>query len=270
MSKYPYIGKLLSSEDRFSIALLLGDGKGVLLENTIDDKDTLTYTDEFCDWVFTDITADYLRNTKVKVESHEHRCFIIGFANKHADRTLNKDGYLYLMNGNTGIEHSKEINLPMPPKEEEMKNQVYGAAEAQESAVKASRAIDALKEIGCDYIDGKWMIRPKEAPIYTKEMHDRGELPPVGSEVMTSHGKAVVKLPPDKAGFMIAEANGVYQTLTIGNVRPLPTSADKLRDELVRSMDNSNTAFTYADHIAKAIINGDIDVSKYVKGESND
>ena len=262
MSKYPYIGKLSISEDRFSIALLLGDGKGFLLENTIDDKDTLTNTDEFCDWTFTDITADYLRNTKVKIESLEHAKMIQSLIDKAGLFSFRAahDDFLYISNSHNAL-NPKEITLPIPPKEEEMKKPIEvhnGTGE----------------KINIETIDlgGRTIVQIKlkedkemQKPTYTKEMYERGELPPVGSEVMTSCGKAVINLPPDKVGFMIAETNGVYQTLTIGNVKPV-SPVDELAAKIANAADSDDVRST-REMIAKAIINGDIDVSKYLGGE---
>lgn len=272
MKSYPYIGK--GQDNR--VVLFFKPECGTVLEDGGLIYNKGDYSDAWIDRMFENITADYLRDTKIKIESPEHLEMIKLMVDRCGSRlsdvsTADNEIVICFGDNQTPISEIKEIFLPLPTMSEVN-------IEATMPDVKPSKEVAAVKTLeGLNYTyHGAELWRPPlgkcpkhiaNHPIYTREMHERGELPPVGSEVIVSFDSKpsiVVSSEPDDNGMIVTKFDGEYLITCIDVVKPLPTPADELRDKLVESMDNSNTAFTYAEHIAKSIINGDIDLSKYV------
>ena len=133
------------------------------------------------------------------------------------------------------LNKDKKIFLPLPPKED---GEMFGNT--------AKLLNESLSE----------------KPIYTKEMHERGELPPVGSEVLIPHAGSerheVVVGTPDKDNMIISMCNGYYRRINVDDIRPLPSPVDELDRELDRFFELNSI-----EDLAKAIINGDIDGLTY-------
>ena len=76
-------------------------------------------------------------------------------------------------------------------------------------------------------------------PAYTKEMHERGELPPVGSEVKVSSGSGVVRLDQDEHGFLCILVNGEYCLISKDAIKPIPTIEDDIAGIIHQFCDES-------------------------------
>jgi hypothetical protein len=150
-NKYPYIGesKLVGKK-----VLFHADNHGIYLDG--ENCEIGNNRKNWNEAAFNSITLDYLTNTYGKCESQEHADFICKLyknAGFNVVNDYNSDKWDYFSCNETILAfHSKEvacddgerlIHLPLPPKKD--------------------------KEM------------PEDKPVYTKEMHERGELPPVGS-----------------------------------------------------------------------------------------
>lgn len=202
---YPYIGKGKGSG---SIVLFYEQNKGVTLESKSWSSENLQYSNGINEDLFKNITADYLRNTKVKIESEEHEIFIKKIVYDAGLMSWVSDGYVFIFDIDMETV-SRVITLPLPPKES-------------------------------------------------------GEWPQLGGEVSFPSGKGILVVDkPDTNGVVIvrstdADSIGEYKKVSLGALKKPPKPEEDLRDKLIKAMDNSNTAFQYADYLSKAIIKGEI------------
>ena len=198
--KYPYIGK---SQYLGTVVFFASKDYGAVINSKWEDS--------WNEDTFTNITRKYLTNTYGKCESQEHADFICKLAENAGftpenDYHAEKGRVWFSFNHETGSffeEHTakddneKLIHLPLPPKEKPMEetrpvvatmsprdnnpnNKAFDVSEVKETA-------DAFEGVQCSGLSFHclkmyWNIEFKK-PIYTKEMHERGELPPVGSFV---------------------------------------------------------------------------------------
>lgn len=161
--KYPYIGE---GKRTGNIVLFTSNSTGevIVAGNSATDSYCEGYTsDAWSEGAFEDITKGYLLGcygkTYGKCGTREHTDFIHDLAKNSGfklDQNYSEGGYFYFCGEGAygfGCEKlcstsAKLIHLPLPPKEKEM---------------------------------------PEVKPVYTKEMHERGELPPVGSEFVFTY-----------------------------------------------------------------------------------
>lgn len=112
-------------------------------------------------------------------------------------------------------------------------------------------------------------------PIYTREMQERGELPPVGCKVEIPSGYGIVAInKPDVNGIVIVESTsgeskGEYKRVALSAIKPTPTPQEKLAEQIfqhsgIRARDGGKES---ASDIAKAILDGEIPGFKYEGGE---
>lgn len=175
------------------------------------------------------ITREYLANTYGKCESQEHADFICEIAENYGIKLADIKGCSYRHYSSSGFFNffindgelvlgffdseaasdsgEKLIHLPLPPKENEMESQLPTASSGTE-----------MPEVK--------LIKP----IYTKEMHERGEYPPIGSEVQLRTGVGTIELGVDSVGLFPALINGKYCLVDIGSIKPIPTIEDELVD----------------------------------------
>lgn len=128
MSKYPYIGK---GKEIGSIVLFYGECESVTLESKTWASSDLQYSNFINESAFENITADYLSNTKVKIESEEHAEFVIKLFNSAFGTEANSMNPVWVYNeGLRGVSQRfhgepskdlKQITIPLPPKEPEIK-----------------------------------------------------------------------------------------------------------------------------------------------------
>lgn len=124
MSKHPYIGK---GKESGSIVLFYGECEGVTLESKTWASSDLQYSKCINESVFENITADYLSNTKVKIESEEHAEFVIKLFNNAFGTEANSMNPVWVYNeGLRGVSQRfhgepskdlKQITIPLPPKQ---------------------------------------------------------------------------------------------------------------------------------------------------------
>lgn len=194
--KYPYIGDNGTGQ----VTVIYSKGKAFHLGGRFKGE----YAENYLELEVKNITREYLANTYGKCESQEHADFICKMAENHGfvvESEYEKERAFFnfyedtldfwIDEGTAKTENEKLIHLPLPPKEKTMK---------------------------------------EAKPTYTKEMHERGEYPPIGSKVKLRDGVGVVELGVDSNGFFPVLTNGKYRLLDIGCVKPIPTIEDELTD----------------------------------------
>lgn len=273
MSKY-WIGK---TQKTGRVVVFYGGSKGTLIECNHGGRIN-TYSEDWSPEVFTDITADYLRNTKIRIKSPEHSEFVQklifsagGKWNGGADSVgWTRADYLFVNRwlriscrpciGNDDYfeKHpNKEITLPLPPKEKEMPKL---NPKQQEQKYK-----DEFEEVRLAALNSCHTFVDK--PTYTKEMCERGELPPVGSEVQIEFNDNWFNVTVEYVGkkYAIAKSKKGKEfciKLSGDKWRAKTSPVDELAAEIANASDNDEVHPSH-ELIAKAIINGDIDLSKY-------
>lgn len=246
--KYPYIG-----DNRFGqIVLIYGKDSAFHISGQYQGE----FSDAYNETGVRNITREYLANTYGKCESQEHADFICKLAENAGFRTSNDydENLQWFCSSNYRVAFYEEfvsksdgeklIHLPLPPKEKEMpevkpaiatispkdnnpNNKAFDVFEVKETA-NAFEGVRCSGEAFHCYKD-YWGIEFKK-PVYTKEMHERGEYPPIGSKVKLMVGYGVVELGVDSNGFFPVLTNGKYQLLDIDSVKPITTIEDELFD----------------------------------------
>lgn len=241
MNKFPYIG-----ENRHGvIMLILSRSKAVILSDVNKGKthsipDSKENPSTWFERKYKNITAEYLTNTYGKVESKEHAEFIKLIAGNEGIKcnymVVSDDikyfyfsgGVLFFTFSSINDDKFKLITIPLPPKEKSMESQKEWPAVGDEVLINLANH----NAIYGHNIDGK---------------------------------KAVVRSifkDGDTTVYAVSYEGACY-CFVGGILKKPPTPEEELRAKLISVMDNSNTAFTYADFISKAIINGEIDGLEY-------
>lgn len=178
----------------------------------------------------------------------------LGFYNTEGARTL----------------HEKLIRLPLPPKEKvmpEVKEQkpkitLFYKANPDEPFLSETSDIEIAKTEDLhikiiNHTNEHVQFIPKDntlqiggfkllnaddterKPVYTKEMHDRGEKPPVGSLVeVETYGNGVVKLHPDIHGLLCVLIAGEYYLVDKSALKPIQTIEDELVEDIAEYFDS--------------------------------
>lgn len=213
---YPYIGEGKRSGN---VVLFTAKGVGAVIAEGESVTDSFKVGVKSSTWeegLFKNITRKYLANTYGKCDSQEHADFICGLAKVNKLKYRNDFGgdllwfycdgnkLEFYTENNAAGNNAKLIHLPLPPKESKMgsiQNSKIVAVVTPKENNSSNKPFNAIKihktnngyvgrkECGMEFhvYDNFWEIEMLEAkpskPIYTKEMHERGELPPVGSFV---------------------------------------------------------------------------------------
>lgn len=91
-------------------------------------------------------------------------------------------------------------------------------------------------------------------PVYTKEMHERGEWPPVGSIVNYCVDEVEVLInKPDTDGCIIIIMRGEYLPVKIDKIKPIPTIEDDVAGIIHQFCDE--LTFKDSNIAAKQILN---------------
>ena len=240
--KYPAILKNgPSSVHRHQVVIAYSDNLALHIEGLFKGKLAKHYDTRNT----VNITQEYLANTYGEVLSPEHAEFIIELAELHGFKFIgsksdittaksfmiyNKEIDVYPVNfsslSNVGCR--KKIKIPLPPKS----NTNTPEEDFEMQQIQKNNG-DNLMFGGAD--------KCKEWPC-------------VGDKVQTSFGKGVIKLLPDIKGCYVILIDGVYFQLKLDEIKKPLTPEKELRDELINVMDNSTTAFVYAEHMAKYLI----------------
>lgn len=215
-NKYPYIGDNMDGQ----ITLIYSDGGCYHIKGDFKGE----YVKEYNEVGVKNITREYLANTCGKCESQEHADFICNLAenagfNVYAFHSTDKWFYFdedslhfVVFKSDTNDCDEEPINLPLPKKQKQME---------------------------------------ESKPVYTKEMHERGELPPVGSKCIHSglindfenrcgweEGQLVDILSEYKGGVIFRRENldayglVVDHTCNASHFKPIPTIEDELSNEI--------------------------------------
>lgn len=225
-NEYPYIGKAPVSG---YIVLFLAKDLAALIDGN-HSQGVSNYVNYWVESRFTNITREYLANTYGKCESQEHADFIcklaninnLPFVNNYSDKAqwFNVSGGCvdFHSEHESSKNNEKLINLPLPPKKESK--------------------------------------MPEEKPVYTKEMHERGELPVVGMEFLmcdlAEHNRCYDFSGLKCTVISTAEFND-HLVVTFNNeiegigslikhdqwMLPLPTIEDELTDDIAEYFDSS-------------------------------
>lgn len=178
MNKNPYIGKGLNSG---SIVLFYEQSKGVTLESKTWARENLQHSNCINEDLFTNITREYLANTKVEIESEEHRKFILNLAKVNGLYCfrLVGDNFIYITNKENGnVFNPKLITLPLPPKEAAMSKAQVNVNNNTDSIVQVTKSDD----------ESNIFIHVNDLP------KDSGEWPQVGDEVLIDSNKHLSEL----------------------------------------------------------------------------
>lgn len=216
--KYPYIGesKLIGTKVIFS-----GAGDGVVIDG--EHYEIGRRRNNWSEPAFNEITREYLTNTYGKCESKEHADFICELAENSGftpenDYHAEKGRVWFSFNHETGSffeeraakdDNEKLIHIPLPPKEKPME---------------------------------------ETKPTYTKEMHERGELPAIGSKVkyLSCKGEVVVNKPDESGVIVVLDSHyNEYKMIALSAIKPIPTIEDDLREWLDGYIDWPESAGEY-------------------------
>jgi len=233
--RYPAI---YQSTVNWNAILLFSDKQGVVL----DKHETVISTS--CGWIesaFKNITTEYLANTYGEVKSKEHAEFIVKLAevNKVVVCDVYRDPHkffavidsslLFLNSGAIAMKDGrKQITIPLPP----------------ESNVNTPEEDFEMTQVAKNNGDN----------LIFGDADKCKEWPCVNDEVETDDGVGVVKLMQDVRGYYVVSVNGEYYQYQIDELSKPKTPEQELRDELISAMDNSNTAFQYAEYLAKYLL----------------
>lgn len=224
-NKYPYIATnglnnfLIYAENT---ATLIGDESNCFSSGfkIVVGEDTLK-----------NITREYLENTYGKVESKEYAEFISKLAMSAGFgfpfNKVKSNGYFSVSGGNIyfwGSENvasslnEKLITIPLPPKEPESK-------EWPQVGDDVTVRIDAHQ----------WDVK-------------------YGHEVDSKKGVVRSVFKDGKVTVYAVSVDGVCYCFVRGLLQKPKTPEQELRDELIAAMDDSGTAFTYAEYMAKYLL----------------
>jgi hypothetical protein len=238
------------------------------------------------------ITAEYLTNTYGRVESKEHAEFIVKLAEVNGFKYVDewKEGMFFCICNDMekGIilrffretlaksYGEKLIAIPLPPKE--------GEEAVEQTEAKAAAAMRTVIDLGYTYHGGELWKPPLDdvkcnheqflnrcsenaesarKALWSDYINRSKEWPAVGDEVLINNLKCNVIGIDGDAYWIKRKKTGTYDIAKREQLKKPPTPEEELRTKLISVMDNSNTAFAYADFISKAIINGEIEGLEY-------
>lgn len=303
MNKYPYIAEsnqskvpwLIYSE---SLAICLGCESHSYKK--ISNYDLVEFFSK-------NITAEYLRNTKVKIDSGEHSELVQnlvfnagGSWSSGSVQIKNLGAEWHFIDGELLISNSYQrdcdktnmrlITIPLPPKD--------GEEAVEQTEAKAAAAMRTVIDLGYTYHGGELWKPPlgdvkcnheqflnrcsenaesARKALWSDYINRSKEWPAVGDEVLYDGSserlkeikgemvKVIGKYSFDAVNYITVKHydHGVFAMRLGSWIKKPPTPEEELRTKLISVMDNSNTAFAYADFISKAIINGEIEGLEY-------
>lgn len=216
--KYPYIGYWEATE---LTVLFVANREGFEIE---EDG---SYSCEWSEHEYTNITRDYLQNTYGQVQSPEHAEFIAKLCESNGIELFNNyDEGITQFAINRGeliftyikpaiSDHDKQITIPLPPK------QIQTATPEEEFEI-----TQIMKNAGDNLVLGC-------------EDSKCDEWPQVNSEVQTSVGAGTIRLMPDKLGHFIVEIDGVFCSMNIEQLSKPKTPEEELRDDIKQEVFSS-------------------------------
>ena len=94
-------------------------------------------------------------------------------------------------------------------------------------------AVATLKGLGYTFHGGEqWKPPLVVKPVFTKEMADAGELPPVGSMVLCKDFEVEVVLGDDNLGVMVVSSKGTWHKVSKHDIRPILTERDIITNDM--------------------------------------
>ncbi|QDP50476.1 MAG: hypothetical protein Unbinned6284contig1001_32 [Prokaryotic dsDNA virus sp.] len=175
MNTYPYIGKFVGHTGH-SIVLFAGEGEACYLGGDFETSEKYVFRDDYFECEFTNITREYLADTKVGIESEEHRSFIQKMISKSDLWTTRNSDVLYIMSKPNNESTCKEIHIPLPPKEPK-------EVSMNEIKVDVTNNTDSLVQIKKSDDESSIFIYVNDPP---KEPEPK-DWPQVGDEVFCEH-----------------------------------------------------------------------------------
>ena len=245
--KYPYIGiatdgtAVLFSAKKTG-ARIAGDGISELFG----------YSNCWNENAFVDAGHHYLANSYGKCESQEHADFICKLA-ENGDFNICSDysysrvmrrmffcfyrGYLYFFNGSLASDEGRKlITLPLPPSKKEIPS----------TQVIESEQVSQFPKMEVDTPMPQVKSPKQEKPVYTKEMYERGERPPIGSDAIlrykfdskTVEHRGCILFVSDRN--IILEINGRDSHFKACEyvIEPIQTIEDELLEDIAKYFDS--------------------------------
>ena len=284
MNKFPYIAESNQSKVPW---LIYNESLAICLGNELHNYKKINNYDAV-EFFSKNFTAEYLTNTYGKVESKEHAEFIVKLAEANGLRIASKwtkgKFFCFIVDCEDKVflsfysermaksEGEKLITIPLPPKESLMpdfnidtpmpKVKEPKKVSMNEIQINVNNNTDSIVQVTKSDYESNIFIHVNDLP-------KSEEWPQVGDEVSFPSGKGVVFISePDINGVIIVKSTDAdsideYKKVSLNAVKKPPTHKEELRAKLISVMDNSNTAFTYADFISKAIINGEVEGLEY-------
>lgn len=217
--EYPYIGKSKLE----CVVLFFSKGTGFCLESGVDEngykKIHVDLNKTSSDWIednFKNITSEYLTSTWGVVESAEHAEFIRLLA-------INAGFEVGLWHSNYYFTIYNDV--------------LWFEDDEREASFKC-----------------KQITIPMPPKSEVEKESSESKFPQIGDEVVYNGETYIVKLPKDKDGHIVVDRNGSWCNPHVEDVEKPKTPEQELRDELISAMDDSNTAFIYADEMAKYLL----------------
>ena len=94
-------------------------------------------------------------------------------------------------------------------------------------------AVATLKGLGYTFHGGEqWKPPLVVKPVFTKEMADAGELPPVGSMVLCKDFEVEVVLGDDNLGVMVVSSKGTWHKVSKHDIRPILTERELITNDM--------------------------------------
>lgn len=218
----------------------------------------------------TNITAEYLANTYGEVKSKEHAEFIVKLAEGYGadnysvifldeaksfvfDRVGDLKFYKASPSELSSVSHLKLITIPLPPECEETEGNNMVAAKYEKTDRERTLELmhECYHEMSGDFYD---FSQKFVGMVALNERESVDEWPKVGDEVQTSDGAGSVKLLPDSKGYYVISIKDEYYQYQLDELSKPKTPEQELRDELISAMDDSNTAFQYAEYLSKYLL----------------
>ena len=107
------------------------------------------------------------------------------------------------------------------------------SAKVEDETNRTYAAVTTLKALGYTFDGGEqWKPPLVVKPVFTKEMADAGELPPVGSMVLCKDFEVEVVLGDDNLGVMVVSSKGTWHKVSKHDIRPILTERDIITNDM--------------------------------------
>ena len=240
----------------------------------------------------TNITREYLADTKVEIESEGHKEFILKLlsVNDLYFSYLSGTSFIYISGvENTIIYNPKEIHIPLPPKESDVidslpevePTKIFTKEEIQTKepevveggicqAIKSSTAIHELESQGYKFKNLDWVSPNASKEPKTKDWPQIGdEVAITGSDckfnvISINNGRAWIERSYFDGSVVNTETHEPLEIFEshivfIDELKKPLTPEEELKEKITEITDKyRNQEFSIQEIIAKAIINGEI------------